>query len=131
MSYRTLMATSIPGRANAAVLEATAAIAGKLHAGVLGIAACRPIHCVSRDYALPAVAFEHDRKQIERQIHDAEREFRATMAGLAGSIEWRAHTCLEPLATPSGGGIGFGRPDRCRSVHRWPRCRRNTPAGSL
>lgn len=99
MSYRTLMATSIPGRANAPVLEATAAIAGKLHAGVIGIAACRPIHCVSRDYALPAVAFEHDRKQIERQIHEAEREFRAAMAGLAGSIEWRAHTCLEPLAT--------------------------------
>jgi len=98
MSYRTLMATPIAGRTNAHMLEATAAIAGKLQAGVIGIAACRPIHCVSRDYAIPAVAFEQDRKQIERQIHDAELEFRAAMAGLAGSIDWRAHTCLEPLA---------------------------------
>lgn len=98
MSYRTLMATSIPGRANAPMLEATAAIAGKLQAGVIGIAACRPIHCICRDYVIPAVAFEQDRKQIERQIHDAELEFRAAMAGLAGTIDWRAYTCLEPLA---------------------------------
>lgn len=99
MSYRTLMATSIAGRTNAPMLQAAAAIAGKLQAGVIGIAACRPIHCVCRDYAIPAVAFEQDRKQIERQIHEAELEFRAAMAGLAGSIDWRAHTCLEPLAT--------------------------------
>ena len=98
MSYRTLMATSIPGRANAPMLEATAAIAGKLPAGVIGVAACRPIHCVYRDYVIPAVVFEQDRKQIERQIHEAELEFRAAMVGLAGSIDWRARTCLEPIA---------------------------------
>jgi nucleotide-binding universal stress UspA family protein len=98
MSYRTLMAASIAGRANAQMLAATAAIAGKLQAGVIGIAACRPIHCIYRDYAIPAVAFEQDRKQMDQQIHDAELEFRAAMAGLAGSIDWRGHTCLEPLA---------------------------------
>lgn len=94
------MAVSIAGRANGYMLKATAAVARKLQAGVIGIAACRPIHCVCRDYAVPASMFEQDRKQVERQIHEAELEFRAAMGGIAGNIVWQAHTCLEPLASP-------------------------------
>lgn len=92
------MAVSIAGRTNGHMLKATAAIAGTLQAGVIGIASCRPIHCVCRDYAIPASVFEEDRKQVERQIHEAELEFRAAMAGIASNIVWQAHTCLEPLA---------------------------------
>lgn len=98
MSYRTLMAVPILGRTNAVLLEATARLARTLDAGVVGVAACRPVHAVCRDYAIPASVFEEDRKQIERHIHDTELQFRAALASHSGRIEWSAYTCLEPLA---------------------------------
>jgi nucleotide-binding universal stress UspA family protein len=98
MSYRTLMTVPILGRANAHLLETTARIARRLDAAVIGVAACRPIHCIYRDYTIPAAVFEQDRRQIERQTRDAETEFRTAMAGHGGGIDWQAHTCLEPLA---------------------------------
>lgn len=98
MTYATLLVNVTPGRSNACLLEVVAGIARKFDAGVLGIAACRPIHCVSRDYPVPAGMFEEDRKQIARHLHEAEREFRAAMATIKGRIEWQARTCTEPLA---------------------------------
>jgi nucleotide-binding universal stress UspA family protein len=98
MSYRTLMCVPILGRSNARLMEATACLARKFNAGVLGLAACRSIHCICRDYAIPANVFDEDRKQIEYQIQNAELEFRSAVAGLSGGTDWKAHTCLEPLA---------------------------------
>ena len=98
MSYRTLMAVPVLGRTNPVLLEATAKLARNLDAGVIGVAACRPVHAICRDYAIPASVFEEDRKQISRQIHDAELQFRAALANHSGHVEWNAHTCLEPLA---------------------------------
>jgi nucleotide-binding universal stress UspA family protein len=98
MSYRTLMTVPILGRTNAVLLESTARLAQNIDAGVIGIAACRPVHAICRDYAIPASVFEEDRKQIERQFHDAELEFRTALAGHSGSINWSARACLEPLA---------------------------------
>lgn len=98
MSYRTLMTVPILGRTNAVLLETTAGLARKIDAGVIGIAACRPVHAICRDYPIPASVFEEDRKQIERQIHDTELQFRSALAGHSGSVEWSAHTCLESLA---------------------------------
>jgi nucleotide-binding universal stress UspA family protein len=98
MSYRTLMIAPTLGHANAGLLGTTAWIARKLDAGVVGIAACRPIDCVCHDFPVPAGIFEADRRQIERQVRDAELAFRNAMAGLPGPLGWQAHTCLEPLA---------------------------------
>lgn len=98
MSYRTLMTVPILGRNNAVLLEATARLAQRVDAGVIAIAACRPIHAICRDYPIPASVFEEDRKQIERQIHEAELQFRSALASHSGSVEWSAHTCLEPLS---------------------------------
>jgi nucleotide-binding universal stress UspA family protein len=98
MSYRTLMTVPTLGRSNAPLMEATASLARRHDASILGLAGCRPIQCVCRDYAIPAGAFEEDRKQIERQIKNAELEFRNAMAGLNRGVDWTARTCLEPLA---------------------------------
>lgn len=98
MSCRTLMTVPILGRTNAVLLESTARLAQKIDAGVIGIAACRPVHAICRDYAIPASVFEEDRKQIERQFHDTELQFRTALAGHSGSTNWSAHACLEPLA---------------------------------
>ncbi|MGD9885449.1 MAG: universal stress protein [Reyranella sp.] len=92
------MTVPILGRANASLLEATARLARKLDAKVIGVAACRPVHTICRDYAIPASVFDQDRMQIQRQMHDVEMQFRTALADRGGNISWDAHTGLEPLA---------------------------------
>jgi hypothetical protein len=94
----TWMVNLILGRPNAHVLDAAVCIAAKFDAGVIGFAACRPIQTVCHDFAVPAVLFEEDRKEIERHVKAGELEFRHAVAKLKGCTEWRAHTTIFPLA---------------------------------
>jgi len=94
----TVMVNLVLGRPNGHVLGAAVRIAAKFDAGVIGLAACRPIQTVCHDYAVPAVLYEEDRKEIARHIKAGELEFRHAVAQLKGSIEWRAHTTIFPLA---------------------------------
>ncbi len=94
----TLMVNLILGRPNAHVLDAAIRIAAKFDAGVIGFAASRPIQTVCHDFAVPAVLFDEDRKEIERHVKAGELEFRHAVAHLKGQIEWRAHTTVVPLA---------------------------------
>ncbi len=98
MTYTTVMASLILGRPNTQVLDATVRIAAKFDAGVIGLAACRPIQTVCHDYAVPAALFDEDRREIARHMEAGEREFRRAVAALAGRTEWRAHTTILPLA---------------------------------
>jgi nucleotide-binding universal stress UspA family protein len=92
------MAALTVGRANAHVLQVTCELAGRFDAKVVGLAACRPIQVVCQDYSPPAACFDEDRKQIERQLKDAEGEFRAVLKSRADQIEWRPSTTLLPLS---------------------------------
>ena len=94
----TVMANLVLGRLNGPVLDATVRIAAKFDAGVIGFAACRPIQTVCHDYAVPAVLFDEDRKEIARHVKAGELEFRHAVAQLKGRTEWRAHTTVLPLA---------------------------------
>ncbi|GEP54934.1 universal stress protein [Reyranella soli] len=94
----TVMANLVLGRQNGPVLDTTVSIAAKLDAGVVGLAACRPIQTVCHDYAVPAALFDEDRKEIARHIEAGELEFRHAVARLKGRTEWRAHTTVLPLA---------------------------------
>ena len=94
----TLMASLVLGRPNDRVLDATVRIATRFDAGIIGLAACRPIQTVCYDYAVPAALFDEDRKEIARHIKEGELEFRRAVAQLKGRIEWRAHTTVLPLA---------------------------------
>ncbi|MDP2374317.1 hypothetical protein [Reyranella sp.] len=98
MTYATLLVNLILGRPNARLLEVAGSLADRFSAGVIGLGACRPIHAICRDYSVPAVLFEEDRKQIARQIQAAETEFRAAMSKTKRSAEWRGRTSTLPLA---------------------------------
>jgi nucleotide-binding universal stress UspA family protein len=95
---RTLMVNLCLGRPNTHVLDATVYIAAKFDAGIIGFAACRPIQTVCHDFAIPAVLFDEDRKEIARHVKAGELEFRHAVAQLKGDTEWRAHTTVLPLA---------------------------------
>jgi nucleotide-binding universal stress UspA family protein len=98
LTYATLLAALTAGRSNAGLLQVTSALAERFDAKVIGVAACRPIEVVWRDFPLPALCFAEDRKQIERQLNEAEGEFRALLKGRAERIEWRAATTVLPLS---------------------------------
>lgn len=97
MTYATVMVNLTLGRSNAHALDAAVAVAGQCEAGIIGVAACRPIEVVCRDYA-PAALFQEDRKQAERQTKAAEAEFRAAVTSVRGPTEWRSQTTVFPLA---------------------------------
>lgn len=98
MTYATVMVNLILGRSNAHALATAVAVAEQCGAGIIGVAACRPIEIACRDYAVPAAMYEQDRKQAAQQMTDAEAEFHAAVATLKGATEWHARTTALPLA---------------------------------
>ena len=98
MTYAAVMVNLTLGQPNAHVLGAAVAVAKQCGAGITGVAVCRPIEIACRDYALPAVLYEEDRKQAARQIKAAEIEFHEAVSGLKKSTEWYARTTTLPLA---------------------------------
>jgi nucleotide-binding universal stress UspA family protein len=98
MRYATVMTAPTVGRSNADLLLATHALAERFSAKVIGVAACRPIAVVCPDLSLPAPCFDEDRKQIKRQLDEAEGEFRAFLKAQANRIEWRTATTVLPFA---------------------------------
>ncbi|SEP32651.1 Universal stress protein family protein [Rhodospirillales bacterium URHD0017] len=98
MAYATVLVNLTLGRSNTPALAAAVAVAGQCRAGIIGIAACRPIEIACRDYAVPAALYEEDRKQAAQQMKAAEVEFQQAVANLHGPTEWRARTTALPLA---------------------------------
>lgn len=86
------------GRSNQALLRSVNALAERFHCGVIGVAACRPIHIVCPNYCVPAKLFGEDRKQIEKELRAAEAEFRAALPDRIGRVEWRSCTTLSPIS---------------------------------
>lgn len=98
MPYASLMVSVAVGRSNEALLQTVGDLAERFHSGVIGVAACRPIHAVCLDYAVPAKLFDEDRKQIERELKEAEVEFRAALGDRVTRSEWRACPTLSSLS---------------------------------
>lgn len=98
MTYATVMVGLTLGRSNANALGAAVAVADQCEAGIIGVAASRPIEIACRDYAMPAALFEEDRKQVAEQTKAAEIEFRDAVAKVHRPTEWRARTTVLPLA---------------------------------
>ena len=98
MSYRTVMVSIVPGQDNSSATAFALEIARSFGAGLRGRAACRPIHSVCRDYAIPAGLFEEDRKQITRHLREGEESFRNATLAYGGLIDFKGAICLEPLA---------------------------------
>lgn len=98
MTYATLMVNLALGSSNRWLLELVTRTADKFGAGVIGLAAARPIQVVCLDYPVPAALFEEDRKQIAQQVKAAEFEFRSATGSLRNRVEWKAPTTHLPLA---------------------------------
>jgi nucleotide-binding universal stress UspA family protein len=98
MAYATVMVNLTLGRSNTPALAAAVAVAEQCGAGIIGIAACRPIEIACRDYAVPAAVYEQDRKQAAQQMKAAEVEFQQAVADLRRPTEWRARTTALPLS---------------------------------
>jgi nucleotide-binding universal stress UspA family protein len=98
MAYANLMVAMTLGVTNGDVLGVARGLAERLRAGVVGVAASRPIEAVCGDLQVPAKLFDEDRRQGARQSVEAEQEFRAALAGSVARLEWRERATLRPLA---------------------------------
>lgn len=98
MAYANLMVAMTLRTTNGDLLTVARDLAERLRAGVIGVAASRPIEAVCGELQLPAKLFDEDRKQCARQSAEAEQEFRAAFAGGVARLEWRERSTLRPLA---------------------------------
>jgi nucleotide-binding universal stress UspA family protein len=98
MDYKTLAVHLELGQANDGLLDLTADLAQKLKAYVIGIASCQPIRLDFADGYLSAEILAEDRKEIERQIKEAEAAFHAKIDGKAAGTEWRSTVTIGSLA---------------------------------
>ncbi len=98
MDYKTLMVHLELGRANTALLSITADLVQRLKADAIGIAGCQPIQVLYDATYVAGEILAEDRKQIEKQMQDAEREFREALSGKCAGVSWRSAVTFDSLA---------------------------------
>lgn len=98
MTYRTLMAHLELGRSNANLLAIAGELAQRFDAGVIGIGICQPMQIIYSEGYVPADLIVEDREQREKEVATAEAEFRKTLQGRVGRLEWRSAVTPDPLA---------------------------------
>ncbi|HBK07325.1 MAG TPA: hypothetical protein DDZ81_15975 [Acetobacteraceae bacterium] len=94
MSYATLMVHLEIGHPNTALLQLAGELAGRLNAGLVGIAVCQPMRILYNDGYVPGNIIEQDRQQIDDDMKAAEAEFRAAFPG----GEWRSIVTYKSLS---------------------------------
>lgn len=91
MPYTTLMVHLELGRSNAGLLNVASDLAERLHAGVIGIAACQPAPIgYGEEYVLSGDLVQAERDELDRELKVAEAEFRGGLKGKVESVEWRS-----------------------------------------
>jgi nucleotide-binding universal stress UspA family protein len=94
----TLMVHLQPGRSNAGLLKIVGDLSESFDARVIGIVACRPMQFVSGEGYIPGDLIDQDWKQLEKEIKEAETEFRSVLQTRVGTLEWRSEVTFEPLS---------------------------------
>ena len=87
-----------PGRSNVGILAIAGDLAERLHTGVIGIAACQPMQIVEGDGYVPAELVQNDRDEIEKEIREAEVEFRNAFQTCGRPVEWRSAVMFGSVA---------------------------------
>ena len=90
MTYATLMVHLELGRSNAGLLQITGDLAQRFHAGVIGVAVCKPMQMLYGDGYVSGALIEQDRDEVARELKAAEDEFRSALGPRAGTLEWRS-----------------------------------------
>lgn len=100
MTYATLMVHLELGHSNAGLLQITGDLAERFHAGVIGIAACQPMQIVygAGEGYVSGDLIEQDREQTEKEIKEAEAEFRSALQTRVETLEWRSTVMFAPLS---------------------------------
>lgn len=98
MSYKVIMVHMELGTSNARLLKIAADLVDRLHADVIGVAACQPIQIPFDDVSLTGEVIAEDRQEIEKELKDTEAEFRAAFKGHAGKVAWRCTCTFGSLA---------------------------------
>jgi nucleotide-binding universal stress UspA family protein len=83
---------------NKGLCETAIHLATRFGAGVIGVAACRPVHAVCSEYLAPVAIFDEDRKQTEKALRLAETEFRNALQSRVKRFDWRSCTTMADLA---------------------------------
>lgn len=95
MTYSTLMVHLDGARLNACVLDATAKLADRFRAKVIGIAACRPAALGGDDPFLDGQVAVIERDIVTDKLAHAEVEFRAHIALQSHVLEYRSIPTLD------------------------------------
>jgi nucleotide-binding universal stress UspA family protein len=98
MDCKTILVRLELGQSNKNLLAITADLAHRLKAGVIGIAACQPVQLVYDETYIAGELLAEDRKQIEKQIKEAESEFRAELKDKVPNLGWRSTVTFASLA---------------------------------
>lgn len=86
----TLMVRLELGHTNAGLLQIAGDLAERLHASLIGIAACQPMQIVCGDGYMSGDVIEQEREEFETEIKEAETEFRSTLQAQVRDLEWRS-----------------------------------------
>jgi nucleotide-binding universal stress UspA family protein len=86
------------GASNAALLTATADLAARFGARVIGIAACQPMMMPYGDGYMSPDVIEEDRATLEKQCLAAETEFRSALDGKGSDLLWRSSIGYDALS---------------------------------
>jgi nucleotide-binding universal stress UspA family protein len=97
MTYATLMVHLGLGRSNAGPLQVAGDLAERYEAGLVGIAACQPPAIVYGNGYVDGALVEAGRKELERELREAEAEFRQACAHRTDRLEWRGSLDSAPL----------------------------------
>ncbi len=91
MTYATLMVHLELGKSNAGLLGIAGDLADRFEAGIVGIAACQPMPLVYSDggYAYGDLITD-DRNEIDKEIREAEAEFRTVLQARVKTLAWRS-----------------------------------------
>jgi nucleotide-binding universal stress UspA family protein len=98
MSYATLMVHLELGRPNTGLLQIVGDLAAKFQASVVGITACQPLQLSYGDGYVSGDVVEQDQAEIQKEVADAEMEYRSALPAHAGKLVWRSNVTMEPLS---------------------------------
>lgn len=91
MDYKTIAVSMMLDRSNRACLMVAADIAGRFDARVIGMAASElrpPLYFAEGEYARQLLRAEE--QSVEKQLADAEQEFRGALSARIKNLEWRS-----------------------------------------
>ena len=97
-SYPSLLVHLELGRPNAGLLRVAADLAAQFKSRVMGMVACQPILVGYGDGYVDFELIEANRRDITRQVAEAELEFRAAFEGRDVSLSWRSAVLTTALA---------------------------------